>query len=68
MFKHASLLIDIAFSLHPAPYGAITAAKSGDGQWRSSHAFILVSFSQLRGYFEFDANISVCIKSAWPAF
>jgi beta-glucanase (GH16 family) len=66
MFNHATLVSDAAFSLQPGPYLAITATKGADGQWRSGYASTKFSFKQLRGYFEFDANLPVCTKGAWP--
>lgn len=66
MFGNATQVSDTAFK-HTPYYLAITATKGKDGVWRSGYASTKFTFSQLRGYFEFDANVPVCTKGAWPA-
>ncbi|MEH3046344.1 glycoside hydrolase family 16 protein [Sphingomonas adhaesiva] len=66
MFGNATLATEGAFRRLPH-YLAITAFKGADGAWRSGYASTRFSFAQLRGYFEFDANVPVCTKGAWPA-
>lgn len=66
MFGNATRATDEAFK-HTPYYLAITATKGKDGVWRSGYASTKFTFSQLRGYFEFDANVPVCTKGAWPA-
>lgn len=58
---------DSAFTHRPGAYLAITATLGKDGLWRSGYASTKFTFSQLRGYFEFDANVPICTKGAWPA-
>ena len=57
---------DAAFG-HTRYYLSVTAAKGADGVWRSGFATTRFSFAQLRGYFEFDANVPTCTRGAWPA-
>lgn len=66
MFGHSTRVSDAAFT-HTRYYVAITATKGRDGRWWSGYASTKFSFSQLRGYFEFDANVPICTKGAWPA-
>lgn len=66
MFGHSTLVSDAAFSKVNGAL-AITATKRADGQWVSGFASTKFSFSQLRGYFEFEADVPVCTKGLWPA-
>lgn len=66
MFGNDTQPTDSAFRRTPY-YLSVTATKGSDGKWRSGYASTKFSFAQLRGYFEFDANVPVCTKGAWPA-
>lgn len=66
MSGNPTIATDTAF--RRLPYAlAVTATKGADGRWRSGFATTRFSFAQLRGYFEFDANVPTCTKGAWPA-
>ncbi len=66
MFGNATQPVDTAFRL-TKHFLSITALKGSDGKWRSGYASTRFSFAQLRGYFEFDANVPMCTKGSWPA-